>query len=85
MFLCDIRPALTRTLLIEGVMELVFHLNFFYFHIYFMLNFSFLCHVLGCGKGGGNLVFLRHLDGPMTGSSELAVVVQGSSSCKVPA
>ena len=71
------------------VMELVFHLYFyFYFYIYFILK-SFFCHVLGCGEDTGKLVFLRHVDGSMTGgnwsrdgspSSELAVVLGGHNS-----
>ena len=66
------------------VMELVFHLHF-YFYIYFILK-SFFCHVLGCGKDKGKFIFLRHLDGSMTGgnwssfgslSSELVVALGG--------
>ena len=68
-------------------MELVFHLYFLFSYIFHgKKNF---CHVLGCGEDEGKFVFLRDLDGSMTGgnwsrigslSSELAVVIRGDSS-----
>ena len=74
-------------MLITVVMELVFHLYFLFSYI-FHVKIFFFCHVLGCGEDEGKFVFLRHLDGSMTGgnwsrvgslSSELAVVIRGDS------